>query len=180
MKYDTDTIKRVVSCRDLLSLNGIETNRKNKARCIFHDDRHASMHIFSDGKFKCFSCNAHGDVIDLACQLYSVNYAEACRILAEQNGIAPSHDDSFRKRLDEQRRQKQKRADRIEKLKHAYFGTVSLFRYAEKQLDRYRPSSPEEMPSERFFAAIDRANALRDDLNRIEWALIDLEKEEYG
>lgn len=179
MKYDASTIKRVVSCRDLLSLNGIETDRKGKARCIFHDDSHASMHIYSSG-FKCFSCNVHGDVIDLACQLYSVSFNDACRILAEQNGIAPSQDDSFRKRLDEQRRQKQKRADRIEKLKHAYFCTVSLFRYAEKQLDRYRPSSPEEMPSERFFAAIDRANALRDDLNRLEWALIDAEKEEWG
>ena len=177
MKYDASTIKRVVSCRDLLALNGIETDRKGKARCIFHDDKHASMHIYSSG-FKCFACGAHGDVIDLACQLYSVSFNDACRILAEQNGIQPSQDDSFRKRLDEQRRQRQEHADRVEKLRAVYFGTVQLFRHAENEVIRYAPDSPDTMPTERFFHALDRLNAVRDDLTRAEWALHEGERGE--
>ena len=177
--YDVSEIKRIVSCRTLCELNGVKVNRANKCCCVFHNEKTPSMAVYENG-FKCFGCGKSGDVIDLACRVYGLDFNAACSMLADMYGIAPSQDDSFRKRLDEQRRQKQKRADRIEKLKHAYFGTVSLFRYAEKQLDRYRPSSPEEMPSERFFAAIDRANALRDDLNRLEWALIDAEKEEWG
>lgn len=178
MKYDASTIKRVVSCRDLLALNGIETDRKGKARCIFHDDKHASMHIYADGGFKCFSCNAHGDVIDLACQLYSVNFNDACRILAEQNGIQPSQDDAFRHKLDEQRRQRQEHADRVEKLRAVYFGTVQLFRHAESEVSRYAPDSPDTMPSEQFFRALDRLNAVRDDLTRAEWALHEVKRGE--
>lgn len=176
MKYDASTIKRVVSCRDLLALNGIETDRKGKARCIFHDDKHASMHIFSDGKFKCFSCNVHGDVIDLACQLYSVSFNDACRILAEQNGIAPSQSDEWRRIRAEQDRKRLEHADRVEKLRSVYFGTVQLFRYAEIEVSRYAPDSPDAMPSEQFFRALDRLNAVRDDLTRAEWALHEVER----
>ena len=177
MKYDASTIKRVVSCRELLALNGIETDRKGKARCIFHDDKHASMHIYSSG-FKCFSCNAHGDVIDLACQLYSVSFNDACRILAEQNGIAPSQSDEWRRIRAEQDRKRREHADRVEKLRSVYFGTVQLFRYAESEVSRYAPDSPDTMPTERFFRALDRLNAVRDDLARAEWALHEGERGE--
>ena len=179
MKYDTGTIKRIVSCRDLLALNGVEVNRKNKARCVFHDDKHASMHIYADGGFKCFSCNAHGDVIDLACQLYSVSFHDACRILAEQNGIPPSQDESFRQRIDEQRRHRKEQADRVERLRDAYFDAVRQFRDAEAERDLLAPRRQDEVPGALFFAALDRCNQAADAMTRAEWALHDAEGKNY-
>ena len=174
MKYDTEQIKRIVSCRDLLAINGIETNRKGKARCIFHDDSHASMHVYTDG-YKCFSCNAHGDVIDLACQLYSVSFSDACRILAEQNGIQPTQDDSFRQRIDEQRRQRKEHADRVERLRDVYFDAVRQYRDAESERDLLAPRRQDQIPGSLFFAALDRCNQAADRMMRAEWALHDAE-----
>ena len=178
MKYDTETIKRLVSCRDLLALNGIETNRKNKARCCFHNDTHASMQVYSDG-VHCYSCGAHTDVIGLAQQLYGVGFGAAKEILAEQFGISHSTSgEDWKRRADEQRRQRQEHADRVEKLRAVYFGTAQLFRYAENEVSRYAPDSPDTMPTERFFHALDRLNAVRDDLTRAEWALHEAERGE--
>lgn len=177
MKYDASTIKRVVSCRDLLALNGIETDRKGKARCIFHDDKHASMHIYSSG-FKCFACGAHGDVIDIACRVYGLDFNAACSMLSDMYGIAPSQSDEWRRIRAEQDRKRREHADRVEKLRSVYFGTVQLFRHAESEVSRYAPDSTDAMPSEQFFRALDRLNAVRDDLTRAEWALHEVERGE--
>ena len=99
MTYDTSAIKSVISCRELCENNGIAVNSKGKARCVFHDDAHASMHVYDDG-VHCFSCGAHTDVIGLAQELYGVNFPEACRILAEQYGIAPESSSDWKRKAD--------------------------------------------------------------------------------
>lgn len=42
---------------------GQQVTRRN-IHCPFHEDRNPSLHVYDDGKFKCFSCGRHGDVID--------------------------------------------------------------------------------------------------------------------
>lgn len=37
---------------------------KNKIRCIVHADSTPSMHIYEDGRFKCFGCGVSGDALD--------------------------------------------------------------------------------------------------------------------
>lgn len=37
---------------------------KNKIRCIVHADDTPSMHIYDDGRFKCFGCGISGDALD--------------------------------------------------------------------------------------------------------------------
>ena len=180
MKYDTDTIKRTVSCRDLLALNGIETNRKNKARCCFHNDTHASMQVYPDG-IHCYSCGAHTDVIGLAQQLYGVGFGAAKEILAEQFGIAPSTSgDDWKRRADEQRRKRQTQADRIERLRDAYFDAVRQYRDAEAERDLLAPRGMDEIPGALFFAALDAVNQAADNMARAEAALSDAERSERG
>ena len=175
MKYDTGTIKRLVSCRDLLALNGIETNRKNKARCCFHNDTHASMQVYPDG-IHCYSCGAHTDVIGLAQQLYGVGFGAAKEILAEQFGIAPSTSgEDWKRRADEQRRKRQEQADRIERLRDAYFDAVRQYRDAEAERDLLAPRRMDEIPGALFFAALDRVNEAADNMMYAEWALHDAE-----
>ena len=175
MQYDTETIKRVASCRDLLSTNGIETNSKNKARCCFHNDTHASMQVYADG-IHCFSCGAHTDVIGLAGQLYGVGFQDACKILAEMYGIAPDSGSDWQRKADEQRRKRHERQNRIERLRDAYFDAVREFRDAEAEKDLLAPASQEVVPGVLFWAALDRYNRAADAMRRAEWKLIDAER----
>lgn len=177
MKFDINRIKQTVSCRDLLALNGIDTDRKGKARCIFHDDSHASMHIFPDDGFKCFSCGAHGDVIDLACKLYDVDFNRACEILADQYGISPSQDDSWRHKLDEQRRKRQDHAVMVEKLRNEYFELVRKLHRLENNRFQYAPKSPDEPLNPLFVEAITHIDVVSDAVQKAEWRLHDAENE---
>ena len=48
---------------------GLEVNRRGKAHCCFHSpDRHPSL-SFKGRVYTCFSCGAHGDVLDLVAHL---------------------------------------------------------------------------------------------------------------
>ena len=175
MTYDTSAIKSVISCRELCENNGIAVNSKGKARCVFHDDAHASMHVYDDG-VHCFSCGAHTDVIGLAQELYGVNFPEACRILAEQYGIAPESSSDWKRKADEQRRKRLERQKQTERLRDAYFDAIAAFRVAEADKERYAPRSPTDTPDERFFPALDTYNAAADKMRRAEWALLDAER----
>ena len=53
---------------------------KQRAVCPFHDDKHPSM-TFKYGRFRCWSCGAHGDSIDLVGQLFGLSpYTAAQKI----------------------------------------------------------------------------------------------------
>jgi len=51
------------------------------AHCPFHEDRSPSLTIYPDNHFHCFSCNRHGDAIELVMQLQGVPFVEAVRRL---------------------------------------------------------------------------------------------------
>ena len=51
---------------------------RHKALCPFHEDRHPSLH-FKNNRFKCFSCGASGDVIDLVQRYLNVGFKEAVK-----------------------------------------------------------------------------------------------------
>lgn len=55
-------------------------NKKNFCLCPFHDDHHPSLYLRKNFYY-CFSCNAHGSVIDLYMHLNNVNFVEAVRSL---------------------------------------------------------------------------------------------------
>lgn len=61
--------------------NFIKVNHSNKAVCLFHNDRHPSMHIYKDNHYYCFVCNASGDVVDLVMKLRNVSFIDAVKSL---------------------------------------------------------------------------------------------------
>ena len=175
MQYDTETIRRVVSCRDLCENNGIKVNAKGRARCPWHDDNRPSMAVWRD-HVHCYACGAHSDAIGLAGQLYGVGFFDACRILAEMYGIAPASGAEWQRKADEPRRTRQERQNRIERLRDAYVIAVREFRDAEAEKDLLAPSSQEVVPGVLFWGAVDRYNRAADAMRRAEWALIDAER----
>lgn len=64
------------------------TLARHKALCPFHDDHHASL-TFDQRRnaFRCFACEARGDVITLVMRLLGKTFTEACRWLAQENCI---------------------------------------------------------------------------------------------
>ncbi len=59
-----------------------------KALCPFHDDHKPSLILNSERQsYKCWSCNAGGDVIDFVMAYDRIDFPEAVRMLAERAGI---------------------------------------------------------------------------------------------
>ena len=59
----------------------VKVNRAHKAICVFHNEKHASMHVYKDHVF-CFSCARSGDVIDIYQALNGCDFKTAVRALA--------------------------------------------------------------------------------------------------
>lgn len=59
---------------------GVRLNRKDWARCPFHNERTASFQV-KDTHFRCFGCGQHGDVIDFVRQLLGLDALGAVRQL---------------------------------------------------------------------------------------------------
>lgn len=75
-------IKQSITMRDACEMYGYPVNRSNKAVCPFHNDKNASMHVYPGSRgFYCFSCGAHGDVIDFVSQLFGLDFQNALRKL---------------------------------------------------------------------------------------------------
>jgi CHC2 zinc finger len=49
-------------------LTGLRVGRSGKLRCLFHDDRHPSLHVYPEAGrgWYCFGCGRGGSVYDLA------------------------------------------------------------------------------------------------------------------
>ena len=66
---------------------GLRVN-KHKCLCPFHDDSHPSLSFsVSRNTYRCFVCDAHGDIIDLAMKVLGVPFRDACKWLADEHNI---------------------------------------------------------------------------------------------
>lgn len=177
MRFDTDLIKSRLSCRELLAMHGIETNRKGRARCCFHDDSHPSMVVFDD-HVHCYACGAHADVIGLAEQLYSVSTAEAIRITAELAGIAAVSDTKeYAERARTTRLKAKQRDTTIEALKRSYDKLLAEFVRLERNKTEYAPRSPNDTDLHPLFReALTRLDYIGYALQQCEWMILDAEK----
>lgn len=60
----------------------------HKSLCPFHEDSHPSLTFnVSKNTFKCYVCNAHGGVIDLAMHILNKNFLESCQWLANEHNV---------------------------------------------------------------------------------------------
>lgn len=67
------------------------TVTRHKALCPFHNDSHPSLSFHARrNTYKCFVCDAHGGVIDLAMHLLGKDFREACHWLAEEHSVIVS------------------------------------------------------------------------------------------
>lgn len=90
-----ETVKTAVNAREAAQLYGVAVNRCGMALCPFHNDHHPSL-LVADDHYHCFACGAHGDVIDLAANLFGLSLYDAARKLAADFHLAPRKHPSSR------------------------------------------------------------------------------------
>ena len=84
-----EAVKAAVPVRAAAERFGLEVNDAEMVRCPFHDDHMPSMKLYDD-HFYCFGCGRHGDVVDLAAELFCIPpYDAACK-LADDFGVDAS------------------------------------------------------------------------------------------
>ena len=81
-RYDLEKL-RAIPIADVARRLRLKVER-HRALCPFHDDHHPSMSIDErHNVYRCWSCGAHGDGIDLVMRLLKMGFADACRWLAD-------------------------------------------------------------------------------------------------
>ena len=141
MRYDTETIKRIVTMPDLADRYGV-TVRRGMCCCPFHGERHPSMKIYQDG-YHCFACGAHGDVISWVMQFDGMGFNRACERLCELYGI------------NAERTHETPAETRRAALVNEYNAACELVR-------RLAPGSIDEQPSAEFWQAVQERDRLAD------------------
>lgn len=87
---EIDLIKRDNPLERVMAEHGVKLQRRGGrfvARCPFHEEQHASLVVYPDTRsFYCFGCRASGDVIDFVRRVEKVDFKEAIRRLAGNEG----------------------------------------------------------------------------------------------
>ena len=79
-------VRERVSARDAAERYGMRLDRSGRALCRFHDDHRPSMG-FKGGRFRCWSCGAHGDAVDITAKLLGLDPSGAVARLNEDFGL---------------------------------------------------------------------------------------------
>ena len=66
---------------------GLQVNSRRMCLCPFHDDHHPSMALGRKNHYRCFVCDARGDVIDLVMRFLNKTFTEACHWLADESNV---------------------------------------------------------------------------------------------
>ena len=74
---------------------------RHKSLCPFHDDSNPSLSFsVSRNTYKCFVCDAHGGVIDLAMKVLGRDFVETCHWLADSSNVILSETKILRQAQD--------------------------------------------------------------------------------
>ena len=79
-------VRERVSARDAAERYGLRLDRSGRALCPFHDDHRPSI-SFKGGRFRCWSCGAHGDAVDITAKLLGLDPSGAVARLNEDFGL---------------------------------------------------------------------------------------------
>ncbi|MDQ5983889.1 MAG: DNA primase [Eubacteriales bacterium SKADARSKE-1] len=142
-----EEVKNQTDIVDVARHVGIIINRNGKAICPFHNDSTPSM-SFKNNYFKCFSCDAHGDAIELISRLHNISAIEAVRTLDSMFNLNLNLD----KKLKSSKKIIQIKKDNnlyVNFENWIYYATLVLTRYFRLLRDTeiiYKPKSSGESP----------------------------------
>ena len=77
---DFRSVRERVTAEDAARLYGLEFDRRGRAVCPFHQDKHPSI-SFKGGRFRCWACGANGDSLDFTARLFNLDSVQAAEKL---------------------------------------------------------------------------------------------------
>lgn len=99
MAFDVEGIRHAVLISDVAAQFGVRLKQKGEewmGLCPFHQEKTPSFHIFVGDdraqRFKCFGCDAKGDVLDFVQQIKGVTLPQAAEILGGSRGYPDNRD----------------------------------------------------------------------------------------
>lgn len=156
-------IKERVTTPELFSFYGFERDRTKKVRCMFHNDDHPSMKVYDGaGGYYCFSCNAHGDVIDFVKEYFNISFREAISKINNdfRLGLPINEPLDNEKRIEIERATAQRCIEREamkrkrEELYKSYDESANEWLRLSRQKEEYAPSSTSEPLNDLFIEAM--------------------------
>lgn len=168
-------IKKRVSALDVCRQYGVDVNRSGFARCLWHNEKTASLKIYpGDRGYFCFGCHEHGSSIDLVMKLFDCSVGDACKRLNDdfRLGLVREGNVSNAERIAQNRAawERRKRQEQIEKEHRAlideFRAAILHLRWCELGYDAAAPTDPEQEWSDTFVLAArerERARARADE-----------------
>ena len=87
-------LKQNIDLVSVVESAGVELHQRGTRHvglCPFHTERTPSFFVFNDHRFKCFSCQESGDVIDFVRKLHGLSFQDALRHLGiRQSRVTPA------------------------------------------------------------------------------------------
>lgn len=124
----SEEIKESTSMHDVLRMYGLQSNRAGMCSCPWHKDKKPSMKIFKDG-FKCFSCNADGDIFKFVQLMENCSFKDA---YIKLGGTYKSRTDVqhilIRRKFAERKQDKEKIVESDEQFKKILLSTINMLK----------------------------------------------------
>lgn len=147
---NTQEIKDLVSVKDVCNMYGFKIDRKGFMRCIFHNEKTASMKVYEGNKgYYCFGCGAGGDVIDFMQRAFNLSFIEAISKLNNDFNLGLDINTPIARtkeitRAEEVRRERHEEEERKRQLNNLYDELCEIHRgmYKNQQKYRYNPLHP--------------------------------------
>ena len=149
-----DEVKSLVDVPTAARHYGVEVHRGNMALCPFHRERTPSCKLYAD-HYYCFGCQAHGDVIKLTQELFSLSPIEAVKQLNSDFALGLDVDKPpDMEKVNRRRKEIAKRKAEKARVEHMYDVLLRYFTLLDKYKMLYAPSSPDEETDRRFVYAL--------------------------
>ena len=149
-----EEVKELVDVEAAARHYGVEVHRGNIALCPFHRERNPSCKLYAD-HYYCFGCQAHGDVIKLVQELFSLSAIEAVKQLNSDFALGldvdkPPDMTAVNRRRQEIAKQKAEQA----KIERMYNILLRYYTLLDGYKIRFAPKTPDNEIDGRFVYAL--------------------------
>ena len=151
-----EQVKNSVSIMDAAQRYGLTIDRNKKALCPYHNDSKPSL-SFKGVRFKCFSCGASGDVIDLVSCITNSEPLTVVQELSDVYHLGIDVTNPVDKKIVMLARERQKRKEAFEAWeRNAANAYAEYFRLLNEWRDDYAPKSIKDELDWRFVEALSK------------------------
>ena len=182
-------IKKRVSALDVCRRYGVDVNRAGFARCLWHNEKTASLKIYpGDRGYFCFGCHASGSALDLVMKLFDESVGDACKRLnadfrlglIREGNLSNAERIAQNREAWERRRREKELDEQHAKLVNEWNDALYTLRLIEIAYYEAAPKDPDEEWSDCFVIAAARRDRARARADEALAALNEFEKQRFA